>query len=176
MAADFAPIELISGSADETRRIGEALGRWAREGTVLLLHGDLGAGKTTLTQGLACGMGIVEPIQSPTFTLVAEHQGAALRLLHLDLYRLSGPDELESLGFDQFLEPVNAIAVIEWPERAGHWLPDSYVLVELTSAGPDRRHVLLRPFGAIDGWSELERGLSFGEAVGSRTIDDAGIG
>lgn len=159
MATDVAPIELLSGGAEETRRIGEALGRWAPDGTVLLLHGDLGAGKTTLTQGLARGMGIAEPIQSPTFTLVAEHQGAALRLLHLDLYRLTGPDELESLGFDQYLEPMNAVAVIEWPERAGHWLPDSYLLVELTSAGPDRRRIQLRPFGKIEGWKTLGQTL-----------------
>ena len=159
MATDLAPIELISGSAEETQRIGEALGRWAPDGTVLLLHGDLGAGKTTLTQGLARGLGIDEPIQSPTFTLVAEHQGAALRLYHLDLYRLSGPDELESLGFDQFLEPVNAVAVIEWPERAGNWLPDSFVLVELTSAGFEQRGIRLRPVGEIGGWEALSAEL-----------------
>jgi tRNA threonylcarbamoyladenosine biosynthesis protein TsaE len=176
MATDLASIELISASAEETQRIGEAIGDWAPNGTVLLLHGDLGAGKTTLTQGLARGLGIAEPIQSPTFTLVAEHQGAALRLLHLDLYRLSGPDELESLGFDQFLEPVNSVTVIEWPERAGHWLPDAYLLIELTSAGPDRRRIRLQPFGAIDRWRELERGLSFDASVGSRAIDDAGAG
>lgn len=159
MAAEAEPIELIAEGAEETRRIGEAIGRWAPEGLVLLLHGDLGAGKTTLTQGLARGLGVDEPIQSPTFTLVAEHQGTGLRLFHLDLYRLAGPDELESLGFDQFLEPEGAVAVIEWPERAGGWLPGSYVLIELGQAGPDCRRVTLRPFGEVAGWDELAAAL-----------------
>lgn len=155
MATDVDVVELIASGAEETRRIGEAIGRWAPDGTVLLLHGDLGAGKTTLTQGIARGLGVSEPIQSPTFTLVAEHDGARLRLYHLDLYRLSSPDELESLGFDQFLEPSGAIAVIEWPERAGGWLPDAYLLIELSPAGPDRRRIAVRNVGRVDEWAAL---------------------
>jgi tRNA threonylcarbamoyladenosine biosynthesis protein TsaE len=155
MATERGSIELIASSAEETRRIGELIGRWAADGTVILLHGDLGAGKTTLAQGLARGMGIDEPIQSPTFTLVAEHQGTALRLFHLDLYRLSGPDELESIGFDQFLEPDGAVTVIEWPERAGGWLPDQCVLIELNPSGPDRRRITVHRNGEVPGWSDL---------------------
>ena len=142
------PIELMIEGAEATRRLGETLGRWAPDGTVILLHGDLGAGKTTLTQGIAAGMGVAEPVQSPTFTLVAEHQGARLYLFHLDLYRLGGPDELETLGFDQFLEPEGAVVVIEWPERAGAWLPDAYLMIEITTAGPGRRTFQVRPVGA----------------------------
>jgi tRNA threonylcarbamoyladenosine biosynthesis protein TsaE len=149
-------IALIIEGAEGTRRLGETLGRWAPDGTVILLHGDLGAGKTTLTQGIAAGMGVAEPVQSPTFTLVAEHEGERLRLFHLDLYRLDGPDELETLGFDQFLEPEGAVVVIEWPERAGGWLPDAYLLIEIAAAGPDRRSFRLRPVGQVAGWRALE--------------------
>ena len=155
MTTTASSIEIITEDAEETRRLGETLGRWAPDGTVFLLHGDLGAGKTTLTQGIAAGMGVVEPVASPTFTLAAEHEGASLRLLHLDLYRLSGPDELESLGFDQFLEPDGAVTVIEWPERAGRWLPNEYLLIELTLSGPDRRKITLRAVGTVKDWRKL---------------------
>jgi len=148
-------IALTVADAEATRRLGETLGRWAPDGAVFLLHGDLGAGKTTLTQGIAAGMGVPEPVQSPTFTLVAEHEGKSLRLFHLDLYRLSGPDELESLGFDQFLEPEGAVVVIEWPERAGPWLPNAYLLVEIIPVGSDRRSFTFQPVGEIAGWAEL---------------------
>jgi tRNA threonylcarbamoyladenosine biosynthesis protein TsaE len=159
MTTNADPIECIVAGADATRRLGEALGRWAPDETVFLLHGDLGAGKTTLTQGIAAGMGVNEPVQSPTFTLVAEHEGRSLRLFHLDLYRLSGPDELESLGFEQFLEPEGAVTVIEWPERAGSWLPDAYLLVELIPAGPDRRKITIRSVGNVPGSAELHQSL-----------------
>jgi tRNA threonylcarbamoyladenosine biosynthesis protein TsaE len=159
MTTKLEPIELIREGADATRRLGEALGRWAPDGTVFLLHGDLGAGKTTLTQGIAAGMGVAEPVQSPTFTLVGEHEGRSLRLFHLDLYRLSGPDELESLGFEQFLEPEGAVTVIEWPERAGQWLPDAYLLVELSSFGPDRRKITIRSVGEVHDSNGLQLAL-----------------
>lgn len=117
-------------------------------GDVVLLHGDLGAGKTTLTQGLAAGLGISGPIQSPTFTLVAEHAvpdapGGIGTLYHLDLYRLDGPDDLESLGFDQYIAPENAVTVIEWPERAAGWLPPRFVLVRIEYAAGGGREVTI---------------------------------
>ena len=107
-----------------------------RSGGVVLLHGDLGAGKTTLTQGIAAGLQVREEIQSPTFALVAEHAGAdvegmPVRLYHLDLYRLTGIDELEGLGYEQYIEPIDGISVIEWPERAGNWLPDRFWLLRI---------------------------------------------
>lgn len=106
-------------------------------GDVLLLHGDLGAGKTTLVQGIAAGLGIVEPVQSPTFGLVAEYQaldgrGQDVRLYHLDLYRLESEAELEGLGYERFIASDVGISVIEWPERAGNWLPDRFQLLRIT--------------------------------------------
>jgi tRNA threonylcarbamoyladenosine biosynthesis protein TsaE len=133
------PLTLVTNSAAQTRDLGAALGRHLLPGTGVLLHGDLGAGKTTLTQGIAHGLGIRGPIQSPTFTLVAEHDG----LYHLDLYRLSGEQDLDSFGWDHYLSPTDAITVVEWPERAGPSLPDEYLLVQLDVAGPDQRRITL---------------------------------
>jgi tRNA threonylcarbamoyladenosine biosynthesis protein TsaE len=141
-------IAFVTDSADQTRSLGANLGRLLSPGTVVLLHGDLGAGKTTLTQGIALGLGIHEPIQSPTFTLVAEHKAqsggsAVTRLYHLDLYRLAGADDLDSIGWDQYLSSPDAVVVVEWPERAGTWLPDEYLLVNLEPSGPDQRRITI---------------------------------
>jgi len=142
-----APIrQLITRSADETRALGAGLGRLLRPGDVVLLHGDLGSGKTTLTQGIAQGLGVADEVQSPTFTLVGEHSGetangAPLTLYHLDLYRLPGPEELESFGYDEYLAPRAGVTVIEWPERAAGWLPEAYLLVRLEHFGGDARRL-----------------------------------
>jgi tRNA threonylcarbamoyladenosine biosynthesis protein TsaE len=124
------------------------------QGDVVLLHGDLGAGKTTLTQGIAAGLGVAEAIQSPTFSLVAEHEGTdagarPIRLYHLDLYRLTDPEELEGLGYDQYLDPVDGVAVIEWPERAGSWLPDRFWLLHI-SHDPHGGRVIQRSWHDTD--------------------------
>lgn len=143
---------VVSHDPDETRAFGEQLAPILRPGDVILLHGDLGAGKTTLTQGIARGLGITGPVQSPTFTLVAEHDGHAsdgtpLRLYHLDLYRLGGVDALEAIGFDDLLAPSEGVSIIEWPERADAWLPDAYVLItiDMSSDGSRRFTVSTSP-------------------------------
>lgn len=127
-------LELADHAA--TFDLGRELAAHLVDGDVVLLHGDLGAGKTTLVQGVAAGLGITEAIQSPTFGLVAEHTsslpgGDCLRVLHLDLYRLEDPEELEGIGYEQFIEPEGAISLIEWPERAGDWLPPRFLLVRI---------------------------------------------
>ena len=161
-------IEVMSTSAESTRRVGEGIGRLLRSGDVVLLNGDLGAGKTTLTQGIAEGLGVVEPVQSPTFTLVAEHEGRdangnALTLCHLDLYRLRDEADLESIGFDQYLEPVDGVSVIEWPERAGTWLPDRYLLIDVSIGGPEGRRLRCEPVGGFE--------AALAEVVGGRLIE-----
>lgn len=128
------------------RDLGEQLAQSLDRGDVLLLHGDLGAGKTTLVQGLARGLGVAGTILSPTFGIVSEHEGMGkdgkrLMLYHLDLYRLEHGDELESFGFEEYLAPRDGVSAIEWPERAGGWLPDRFVLVRIEHAGADARHV-----------------------------------
>ncbi len=129
--------------------LGAELASQLHAGDVLLLNGDLGAGKTTLVQGIAAALGISEAVTSPTFTLVAEHPlpdplRGIEQIYHLDLYRLTDPSELESVGFDYYLAPDRAITLIEWPERAGDWLPDRALLVEISYLGEQRRSVEIR--------------------------------
>jgi tRNA threonylcarbamoyladenosine biosynthesis protein TsaE len=160
----MAPLTITTTSPEETRVLGERLGRLLGAGDVVLLHGDLGAGKTTLTQGIARGLGWRDYVQSPTFTLVAEHRGALpdgtpVCLYHLDLYRLSGDEaELDSFGFDQYLGSTDGVTVIEWPERAGAWLPDAYLLVNLDLAGPSERRISVAAYPSDrEGASVLSR-------------------
>lgn len=141
-------LTFVTATAEQTRAIGAEIGRLLSPGDVVFLHGDLGAGKTTLTQGIAQGLGVRELVQSPTFTLVAEHQGRngigePIDLYHLDLYRLSGEEDLDSFGWEHFLAPTGGVSVVEWPERAGSWLPDEYLLVRLEAVGADRRRVVI---------------------------------
>jgi len=134
------------GSGEAMQAFGRILAGYLQTGDVVLLHGDLGAGKTTLTQGIAAGLGVTDAIQSPTFTLVQEHRGASMAMYHLDLYRLEDPSELESLGYETYLDPVDGVSVIEWPERAGDWLPGRFWLVQIDHLGGDRRRVNVRRF------------------------------
>lgn len=124
-----------SHSADATRRVGETIGRAAVPGTVVLLYGDLGAGKTTLTQGIGAALGVDE-VSSPTFLLAAEHVGS-LRLHHVDLYRLEETDDLSSLGLDDVLG-IDDLVVVEWPERYLADWPDHLALT-LTGEDDERK-------------------------------------
>ncbi len=161
-----AKLRLLSASEQQTRDVGEYLGRWLRRGDVVLLHGDLGAGKTTLVQGIARGLGVDDYVQSPTFSLVHEHEGydgdgKPVRLYHLDLYRLSGETELDSFGFDDYLVPTDGISLIEWPERAVDRLPDRYLLVRLEHHGEDQRRLTIEgvpPDGTLRARLETLRG------------------
>jgi tRNA threonylcarbamoyl adenosine modification protein YjeE len=137
-----------TSSAAETRALGGRIAALLEPGDVVLLHGDLGAGKTTLTQGIGAALGMSQLAQSPTFSLVVDTplpNGAVLR--HIDLYRLDDPSELDALGFDELTSDPDAITLIEWPERAVEMLPDAYLLVEIDPTGIDRRRIRLRPNG-----------------------------
>jgi len=110
-------VTLISHSPAETELLGAEWGRAARQGQVLALNGDLGAGKTQWVRGLARGLGIPARVHSPTFTLVNEYGGGRLQLFHLDLYRLETPGQILSAGVEDYLTP-EGVTVIEWAERA----------------------------------------------------------
>ncbi|MFD1484556.1 tRNA (adenosine(37)-N6)-threonylcarbamoyltransferase complex ATPase subunit type 1 TsaE [Lacticaseibacillus baoqingensis] len=115
----------------------EALQQWAKAtvapklqaGDVLLLDGDLGAGKTSLTKGLAAGLGIAGPIKSPTFTIVREYTDGRLPLYHMDIYRLENGGA-EDLGLEEYFEG-DGVCVVEWPEFLGVCLPADYVLIQI---------------------------------------------
>ena len=148
-AVSDTPLNIVSRSEEETRALGATIGGLLQPGDVVLLHGDLGSGKTTLTQGIAKGLGIDDYVQSPTFTLVAEHAGitsenAQLMLYHLDLYRLTNPAELESFGYEDLVTQSEGVVVVEWPERAGDNLPDEYLLIIIDPMGPGERLLTLQ--------------------------------
>lgn len=128
-----------SGSEAETRAIAARLAPELRPGTVLLISGDLGAGKTAFVRGLAEGLGVPgDEVTSPTFTLVHEYRGGRLPLIHVDLYRLEAAD-LSEIGLDEALAEAGVVAV-EWPERLTRTAPGA-VLVHIADAGGDTRQI-----------------------------------
>ncbi len=135
--------------AEGMRRLGATIAQKLEHDDIVLLHGDLGAGKTTLAQGIAAALGVTKTVQSPTFTLVSDYpvtlaSGAATVLYHLDLYRLNDPEELGDIGWDELIAANDSVMIVEWPERAGDWLPERYLLVSIAHAGPDARDVSIR--------------------------------
>lgn len=132
-------------SEAETITVGRAIGEALRSGDVVLLMGELGAGKTQMARGMAIGIGSTVPARSPTFVLVNEYRGR-IRLSHCDLYRIAGPDEVEELALEERL--TDGALAIEWPERAGGSLPDDALLVQIDpGAGDEDRTILLTPGG-----------------------------
>jgi tRNA threonylcarbamoyladenosine biosynthesis protein TsaE len=121
---------------------GESLGRSLHDGDVVMLSGDLGAGKTTLAQAICRGLGVTEPVTSPTFTLVHEYRTPTGVVRHLDLYRLRRPEDLDTLGWDE-LVGGDAVVLVEWPERAeGRWPAGARaVRLAMAPAHPDARVV-----------------------------------
>lgn len=118
-----------TNSPEETWELAEELANELGPGTVIALHGDLGAGKTCFIQGFAAALGIDEPITSPTYTLIGEYEGR-LPFHHLDLYRLSGPEEALGLGLEEYFD-ANGITAIEWAERAEGILPLDMLHIEI---------------------------------------------
>ena len=120
----------ICKSESDTRELGRRLARTAKAGSVISLRGSLGAGKTVFAKGFAEELGITEAIVSPTFTLVQEYEGR-LKMYHLDLYRLSGEDEFESMGGEDFLYS-DGVTLIEWSEKIDDMLPEGTWYVDIT--------------------------------------------
>ena len=122
--------------------MGRALSKTLQPGDVVSLTGDLGAGKTTFVQGMARGLGVEEPVVSPTFTLVREYRGT-MPIYHLDVYRLDRIQDVLDLGFEEMIGP-EALVFIEWGDAIETILPESYLQVELSipPAGDDRRLLL----------------------------------
>jgi tRNA threonylcarbamoyladenosine biosynthesis protein TsaE len=138
---DVACCEIVSHSRRATLRLGERLGRAAAPGDLILLRGDLGAGKTTLTQGIARGLGISGAVNSPTFTLIKEYAGR-LPLFHVDLYRLEDLTEVEELGIEDYLER-GGVCVVEWADRADPLWPANWLRIALHMQDAHSRRLAL---------------------------------
>ena len=130
---------IISNSPKETIVIGETWATEAQAGWVIGLDGDLGAGKTQLVKGLARGLDIAEPVNSPTFTLVREYEGTT-KLNHLDFYRLQNIDQIIAAGLEPYLSP-DGITVIEWFDRWTGPLPDKFRHATLIQTGENERSI-----------------------------------
>ena len=131
---------VITASPEQTWRIGEMLGTRLGPGDIICLYGDLGAGKTSFSYGIALGLEVKEQyITSPTFTFVNEYEGR-VPFYHIDLYRLIDPDELENIGFEEYIDS-DGVTVLEWAERAEDELPEERLSVYLTYVNENSREV-----------------------------------
>ena len=126
-------IVLLSKSPEETFRIGRILAEGLKAGDVVALTGELGSGKTCLTQGIASGLGVPEgyAVTSPTFTLINEYPGRQMALYHLDVYRLTGCADLPEMGYDEYLSG-RGVMVIEWAEKIREAVPVGSLFVVMT--------------------------------------------
>lgn len=154
-------IELETGSADETRDIGRALASLLRSRDTVVLTGDLGAGKTTLVQGIGQGLDVEDHVASPTFTLVREYSGR-LEVAHVDVYRLERMQDVVDLAIDELGGP-DRVLLVEWGDAIQELLPPDRLRVELTAApgDEDRRRIVFTPEGPAwaGRWERLEEAL-----------------
>ena len=123
-------IIIETNSAEETFRLGEKLGHLAIPGQIYTLNGDLGVGKTVFTQGVASGLGIKEPVNSPTFTIVQEYEDGRIPFYHFDVYRIGDLEEMEEIGYDDYFFG-NGICLIEWAELIQELLPETMISITI---------------------------------------------
>ena len=133
-------------SPQETRALGSSLARQLRPGDVLLLWGDLGAGKSEMTRGIAEGLGVSGPVTSPSFTILNVYDDGRIPLYHFDWYRLNSVDELYEMGMDEYLGG-DGVAVVEWPSQCPEAIPETHLAVRLTPVGENEREITLTPMG-----------------------------
>ncbi len=132
-------MEFLTNSPEETEAVGAALGKILTPGTILAYRGDLGAGKTAFTRGLALGLGYAEPVTSPTYTIVNEYLGGRLPLFHFDMYRLRSSDDLWDIGWEDYLDR-NGVCAVEWSENVDDAMEDA-ILVTIHKTGETSRRI-----------------------------------
>ena len=132
-------MEFITRSPEETEAVGQALGKVLTPGTVLAYEGDLGAGKTAFTRGLARGLGATEQVTSPTYTIVNEYLSGRMPLFHFDMYRLASSDDLWDIGWEDYLER-GGVCAVEWSENVADVMEDA-VRIRIEKLGEDVRRI-----------------------------------
>jgi tRNA threonylcarbamoyladenosine biosynthesis protein TsaE len=137
--------QITTHSDSETVDVGREFAASLCGGDIVALHGNLGAGKTVFARGVARGMGITEPVTSPPFTVVQEYEGPALRLYHIDLYRLQGEDDAIAFGIEEFLNDPEAVTLLEWAERIAGLLPGDHKSVHIESPDANTRTLRISP-------------------------------
>ena len=134
-------MEYITNSPEETEALGERLAQTLTPGTVLAYRGDLGAGKTAFTRGLARGLGYKEPVTSPTYTIVNEYLGGRLPLFHFDMYRLASSDDLWDIGWGDYLER-GGVCAVEWSENVADAM-EGAIRVDIAKLSDDTREITI---------------------------------
>ena len=136
-------MQITTHSADETQALGQKLASRLAPGDVIAYFGDLGAGKTAFTRGLSQGLGITDPVTSPTYTIVNEYLSGRIPLFHFDMYRLSSSDELFDIGWEDYLSR-GGVCAVEWSENVEDALQDAIrVTIEKDADEPDTRHITI---------------------------------
>ena len=144
-------MQFLTNSPSETETVGIALGRCLQAGTILAYKGDLGAGKTAFTRGLARGLGCTDMVTSPTYTIVNEYLSGRLPLFHFDMYRLASSDDLWDIGWEDYLDR-NGICAVEWSENVEDAL-EGAITVTIEKLGEDARRI------TIEGGEDLDLSL-----------------
>ena len=140
-------MEFLTNSPEETERVGQALGKALQPGAVIAYKGDLGAGKTAFTRGLAKGLGCRDTVTSPTYTIVNEYLSGRLPLFHFDMYRLSCSDDLFDIGWEDYLER-DGVCAVEWSENVADAMENA-IVVTIEKTGSESRRI------TIEGGQEL---------------------
>ena len=141
----------LTNSPEETEALGAALGRALRPGTVVAYRGDLGAGKTAFTRGLAKGLGCREPVTSPTYTIVNEYLSGRMPLFHFDMYRLRSADDLFDIGWEDYLDR-GGVCAVEWSENVAEAM-EGAVTVAIEKTGEDSRRITIEGGEALADFS-----------------------
>ncbi len=141
-------LKYITESVEETSKIGEQLGRLLSMGSIICLSGDLGAGKTAFTKGIAKGLGVDDYVTSPTYTIINEYQGR-LPLYHFDVYRLNDVEEMYELGYEEYFFG-DGVVVLEWADIVRDIIPrDRLWITILNTGGDDSREIIMEPTGEV---------------------------
>ena len=154
-------MEFITNSPEETEQVGQALGKRLMPGTVLAYEGDLGAGKTAFTRGLARGLGATDMVTSPTYTIVNEYLSGRMPLFHFDMYRLASSDDLWDIGWEDYLER-GGVCAVEWSENVADAM-EGAVRVCIEKISEDVRKIVIHKTGENSRRIEIEGGDNFAD-------------
>ncbi|MEA4846927.1 MAG: tRNA (adenosine(37)-N6)-threonylcarbamoyltransferase complex ATPase subunit type 1 TsaE [Clostridiaceae bacterium] len=156
-------LKFYTKSPEETANIGEQLGRLLNKGNIICLSGDLGAGKTAFTQGIAKGMGVSGYVTSPTYTIINEYEGR-LPLYHFDVYRLNDVDEMYELGYEEYFFG-DGVVVLEWADMVRDIIPKERLWITiLNTKGDNSREIIMEPTGEV--YDNIVKGMNQNEDSG----------
>ena len=158
-------MEIETYSEKETYRLGEILGQKARPGQVYSLSGDLGTGKTVLTQGMAAGLGILEPVNSPTFTIVQIYEEGRIPFYHFDVYRIAEPEEMEEIGYEEYFFG-DGVCLVEWANLIGELMPEDTIYITIEKdlqRGFDFRRITVEGPAVQDAPAQFRAGEDYGK-------------